>query len=55
MISGIADVLDRFSSGLDLLDSYDHQTLAKPKGAEAEWELTYSEARTFIDAMSFNE
>lgn len=55
MISGIADVLDRFSSGLDLLDSYDHQTLAKPKGENPEWELTYNEARAFIDAMSFNE
>lgn len=55
MVSGIADVLDRFSSGLELLDSYDHQTLAKPKGEKPEWELTYSEARTLINTMSFNE
>ena len=55
MVSGIAGVLDRFSSGLDLLDSYDHQTLSKPKGEKPEWELTYSEARTFINTMSFNE
>lgn len=55
MVSGIADVLDRFSSGLDLLDSYDHQTLAKPKGEKSGWELTYSEARAFINTMSFNE
>lgn len=55
MVSCIADVLDRFSNGLDLLDSYDHQTLVKPKGEKPEWELTYSEARNFIDTMSFNE
>jgi hypothetical protein len=29
MVSGIANVLDRFSSGLELLDSYDHHTLTK--------------------------
>lgn len=55
MVTGIASVLDRFSNGLDLLDSYDHQTLVKPKGEKPEWELTYSEARTFIDTMSFGE
>ena len=55
MVSGIADVLDRFSNGLDLLDSYDHQTLEKPKGEKSDWELTYGEARSFIEAMSFSE
>lgn len=55
MVAGIANVLDRFSNGLDLLDSYDHQTLVKPKGEKPEWELTYSEARTFINTMSFSE
>lgn len=55
MMSGIADVLNRFSSGLDLLDSYDHQTLSKPKGEIPEWELTYNEARSFIDSMSFGD
>lgn len=55
MVTGIASVLDRFSNGLELLDGYDHQTLAKPKGEKPEWELTYNEARAFIDAMSFSE
>ncbi|MDR0514845.1 MAG: virulence RhuM family protein [Coriobacteriaceae bacterium] len=55
MVSGIANVLDRFSSGLDLLDSYDHQTLAKPAGSVSEWQLTYAEARAFVDSMKFNE
>jgi prophage maintenance system killer protein len=55
MVSGIANVLDSFSSGLDLLDSYDHQTLAKPVGSASEWQLTYAEARAFVDSMKFNE
>jgi len=55
MVSGIASVLQDFTNGLDLLDSYDHQTLKKPKGEVPERELTYDEARAFIDTMSFNE
>ncbi|MDR0571042.1 MAG: virulence RhuM family protein [Clostridiales Family XIII bacterium] len=45
MVSGIANVLESFSSGLDLLDSHDHQTLAKPAGSVSERQLTYEEAR----------
>jgi len=55
MISGIANVLQDFTSGLDLLDRYDHQTLKKPKGEVPEWELTYRDARAFIDTMQFGE
>jgi prophage maintenance system killer protein len=55
MVSGIANVLDRFSGGLDLLDSYDHQTLAKPDGGSPEWQLTYEDARMFVDSMKFSE
>ena len=44
MISGIANVLQDFASGLDLLDRYDRQTLKKPVGEVPERELTYEEA-----------
>lgn len=55
VISGIAGVLEQFSSGLGLLDSYDHQALTMPKGGVPAWELTYEEAQDFIKAMSFDE
>jgi prophage maintenance system killer protein/prophage antirepressor-like protein len=54
-IAGLADVLQNYSAGLDLLDEYDHQNLAKPKGDAASWILTYEEARAFINSMKFNE
>jgi len=54
MVSGVADVLHRFTYGLDLLDAYDHQTLAQPSSSqEASWELTYDQAREIIDSMRF--
>jgi prophage maintenance system killer protein len=54
-IQGIATVINRYASGLSLLDKYDHHTLNKPKGAVPDWELTYDEARAFVDSMSFSE
>jgi prophage maintenance system killer protein len=55
LISGIAEVLDTFADGLDLLDDYDHQSLAKPKGKSNDWILKYEEARNFIDSMKFGK
>jgi prophage maintenance system killer protein len=52
-ISGLSDILRRFTHGLDLLDEYDHQTLSKPTGMPSDWCLTYEEARVFIDSMKF--
>ena len=55
MVSGIASVLlQNFAVGLDLLDRYDHQSLAKPKGARGARVLTYDEARKFVDSMRFS-
>jgi prophage maintenance system killer protein len=52
-IAGISGVLRQFTQGLDLLDSYDHQSVAKPKGKPGGGPLSYEEARTFIDSMIF--
>jgi prophage maintenance system killer protein len=53
-ISGIASILQNFAKGLDLLDNYDHQEFQKPKNAnKGKWQLTYKEARKFIDSMKF--
>jgi prophage maintenance system killer protein len=55
-ISGVADILKVYASGLDILDDYDHQRLDKTSKAHEDiWQLTYEDARQFIDAMKFAE
>ena len=49
----ILDVVESYSIALDLLDDYDHQCIAKPKGSEATYVLTYEECRELIDNMKF--
>ena len=49
----VLDVIERFSTALDLLDDYDHQTMKRPKGSEAVYVLTYEECRKVIDSMRF--
>lgn len=46
-------VIERYSTALDLLDDYDHQTMKRPKGNEATYVLTYEECRSVIDSMRF--
>lgn len=46
-------VIERYSTALDLLDDYDHQTMRRPKGSEATYVLTYEECRSVIDSMRF--
>ncbi|MBQ3919038.1 MAG: virulence protein RhuM/Fic/DOC family protein [Oscillospiraceae bacterium] len=49
----VLSVIEKFSSALDLLDAYDHQTLAKPKGSKAVYVLGYDECRKVINEMKF--
>lgn len=51
----LSKVINEYTKALDLLDSYDHQTLAKPNGNTSNYVLTYDEARGIIDAMKFKE
>ena len=51
----LTKVINEYTRALDLLDYYDHQTLAKPKGNACEYVLTYKEAKRIIKAMKFNE
>lgn len=51
----VLTVVERYSTALDLLDSYDHQTLQRPKGNSATYRLTYKECRQIIDDMRFGE
>ena len=51
----LAKVINEYTRALDLLDSYDHQTLAKPKGEKSAYVMSYQEAREIIDSMKFND
>lgn len=51
----LSKVINEYTRALDLLDNYDHQTLAKPKGSKSDYVMTYQEARHIIDSMKFNE
>ena len=49
----VLSVVESYSTALDMLDDYDHQSLAKPKGNRATYVLTYDECRSVIDRMKF--
>ncbi len=49
----VLTVVEKFSTALDLLDSYDHQTLMRPEGRASIYVLTYEECRKVIDSMRF--
>lgn len=51
----LTKVIDEYTRALDLLDSYDHQTLVKPKGSQSNYVMTYEEARLIIDSMKFGD
>ena len=51
----LAKVINEYTRALDLLDNYDHQTLAKPKGEKSAYVMSYQEAREIIDSMKFND
>ncbi len=46
-------VTEKYREALDLLDAYDHQNMARPKGRKAVYVLTYEECRRVIDGMRF--
>ncbi len=49
----VLTVIERYNTALDLLDDYDHQRMARPKGNAAIYHLTYEECRQVIDKMKF--
>lgn len=51
----VLNVIQKYSKALDLLDSYDHQTLERPKGNVATYELTYEECMDVISQMHFGD
>ena len=51
----LTKVINEYTRALDLLDSYDHQTLGKPRGSQSDYVMTYQEARDIIDSMKFGQ
>jgi len=49
----VLSVVEKYSTALDLLDSYDHQNMVRPQGTNAVYVLTYEECRKVIDQMRF--
>ena len=50
----VLDVVSTYSTALDLLDAYDHQTITKPKAKQKSAVLTYEDCRRFISNMKFS-
>lgn len=51
----VLHVIQKYSEALELLDSYDHQTMVRPKGNTATYGLTYEECMDVISHMRFGD
>lgn len=51
----VLSVIEKYSSALDLLDSYDHQNMARPEGNRATYMLSYEECMDVIQSMRFGD
>jgi hypothetical protein len=51
-VVGIAEILNRYTPALELLDEYDHGTLTTPPGTEPAVHLDYEVARAVVDEVA---
>ena len=51
----VLTVIEKYSAALELLDSYDHQRMNRPKGNDATYVLTYEECMDVISHMRFGD
>ena len=51
----VLSVIEKYSSALELLDSYDHQNMTRPKGNRATYVLSYEECMDVIRSMRFGD
>lgn len=51
----VLSVIEKYNTALELLDSYDHQTMVRPKDTETAYVLTYEECREVIESMRFGD
>lgn len=51
----ILDVIEKYTTALNLLDDYDHQKIKKPEGTKSTYVLKYDECKDVILKMRFAE
>lgn len=51
----VLTVIEKYSAALELLDSYDHQSMNRPKGNDATYVLSYEECMDVISHMRFGD
>lgn len=51
----VLTVIEKYREALELLDSYDHQNMTRPKGSDATYVLTYEECMKVISNMRFGD
>ena len=51
----VLSVIEKYNTALEMLDSYDHQNMTRPKGTDAVYVLTYEECRDVIAQMRFGD
>ena len=51
----VLSVIEKYSEALELLDSYDHQTMQRPKGNKDTYVLSYEECMEVISHMRFGD
>ena len=51
----VLSVIEKYNTALELLDSYDHQNMKRPRGNQATYILSYEECREVIDSMRFGD
>ena len=52
-VSGVAQIVTNYLSALNLLEQYDEEKLAEPKGQKPKWQLTHKLAREFLESLPF--
>ena len=51
----VLNVIEKYSEALEMLDSYDHQTMTRPSGNESTYKLSYEECKDVISKMRFGD
>ena len=51
----VLSVIEKYNTALNLLDSYDHQNMKRPKGNKAIYVLDYEECMQVIQSMRFGD
>ena len=51
----VLNVIQKYNTALEMLDSYDHQTMTRPKGNQNTYHLTYDECMEVISHMRFGD